>query len=491
MPTAGRAAGVAVACRPMARRHRCPALPALAAVVAAVLCAGLAAGCTETDPAVEGGASAVLATDATAGPVVGRIDWERCDDEVDCGELVVPLDHDDPSLGTIELALERHPASEPDRRIGSLLVNPGGPGVSGLRLAEFAERYFAPELVARFDIVAFDPRGVGESRPRIDCVDDLDPFFALDPTPDDDVERAALVDADRAFAEACSARSGDALLANVATRDAAVDLDLIRRALGEDRISYFGFSYGSELGATWATMFPDTVRAAVLDSAAAPNADDSDEQSVAEAVALEDVLEHFLDDCGSNSDCPLFADGDPRAAYVALMAALERGPLVVTDGRPAVNEAVAAWAVFSFLYDSTDWPELAAALAAARDGDGTALLAAYDGYLLRNDGGTDADEFEALLAVNCLDAGPISAADVDRRSAAAAVAAPLIGPLRLLPYICSDWPVERDDQVLITGAGAGPILVLGATGDPMTSIDSSRQMADALEGGVLVTVDRR
>ncbi len=456
-----------------------------------VLAATIAgAACSSSDPGVSAGPSATLGSDdRPVEPVTGSIDWEECGDGVECGVLAVPLVHDDPGAGTIELAVERHLATEPLQRIGSLLVNPGGPGVGGLVLAEQAELVYGEELLRRFDIVAFDPRGVGESNPPIECVEELDPYFSLDPTPDDTAERDALIDASAAFAEACSATSGDELLANVTTWDAARDLDLIRRALGEETISYFGFSYGSELGATWATLFPETVRAAVLDSAAAPNAS-SEEQTLEDTVALETAFEQFLDDCAADPGCAFHNGGDPRSAYLTLVDALDAEPLLVEPGRPPVNEGVAAFAVLSALYDSQSWPELARSLAEAQDGDGAGLLDAYDGYLLRRPDGSYTNDFEGLLAINCLDdPGPQTHAEVDELAAKSAAVAPLLGRLELLPYVCADWPVRRADSPRITGAGAGPILVIGSSGDPITSIASSRKMADALEGGVLLTVE--
>ncbi len=448
--------------------------------------------CSASDPGVTRDSAATLTTDRDGpGPGAtdpGTIRWEDCGVRLECGTLTVPLDYAEPQGATVTVALERRPADKPEKRIGSMLVNPGGPGASGLFLAEDAEYYFDQDLLDRFDIVAFDPRGVGESTPAIDCVDDLDPYFSADPTPDDDAEHAALATLSEEFADACAARSGSALLANVSTRDAATDLDRIRDALGEEKITYFGFSYGTELGATWLTMFPSTVRAAVLDSAAAPNANDA-EQAVADARAMDGALARYFEWCDKQAQCARDTGGDPRAAFVALMSSLEADPLVVDPDRPPVNEGVAAYAVFSAMYDDSSWPGLADALREAADGDGTALLAAYDSYLERTSGGTFSNTFEALIAINCLDdPDPGTPATIDEITARAAAAAPLLGGIQTLPYVCADWPVRRHDQVPITGKGAGAVLVAGATGDPVTSIEDSRKMADALEGGVLLTV---
>ncbi|MEZ5259462.1 MAG: alpha/beta fold hydrolase [Ilumatobacteraceae bacterium] len=330
------------------------------------------------------------------------LDWSECGGpQIECARLEVPLDHSDPSLGTLSLAVTRRLADDEEHRIGSLLVNPGGPGVGTSFLAESAEFIYGQDLLDRFDIVAMDPRGVGESEPVVDCVDEYDPYFSPDPTPDDAAERQVLVDASAEFAAACADRVGTDLLQHVSTIDAARDFDLLRQALGETKISYFGFSYGSQLGATWLSMFPDTVRAAVLDSASAP--DPSDDQAIEDAVALDRAFRSFLDDCAADTSCAFHSDGDPESAYNALLDQLDADPIVVDPDRTPVNEAVTVIATLAALYDSSSWPDLARALDAARDGDGSRLLSAYDDYLMRQPDGTYDNSFEGLLAINCID----------------------------------------------------------------------------------------
>src|SRR4051812_8594488 len=191
---------------------------------------------------------------------------------VEIGNLKVPIDYNDPSKGDFNLYVARHKA-DPKKRIGSMLVNPGGPGFGGSELAVKPENYFSPDLIERFDIIGWDPRGTDLTSPAIDCVDDYDKYFdSTDITPDNDAERQQIIDLAKEFEDACVSKNAD-ILQYVGTNNAARDMDQIRQALGEDKISYFGFSYGTVLGAAWATMFPDTVRAAVLDGAPDPNAD--------------------------------------------------------------------------------------------------------------------------------------------------------------------------------------------------------------------------
>ena len=203
--------------------------------------------------------------------VVPDLEWTPLGSGTVSAELDVPLDYSDPDGKTITLYVVRHSARDEGGRIGSLLVNPGGPGFGGSVLAAFAPQIYDDALLDRFDIVGWDPRGTGLSTPAIDCIDDYDPFFAeIDITPETDEERRELVAVAQEFADRC-VRTNEGVTEHAGTNNSARDMDVLRRALGEETISYFGFSYGSELGATWATLFPDTVRAAVLDGAADPN----------------------------------------------------------------------------------------------------------------------------------------------------------------------------------------------------------------------------
>jgi pimeloyl-ACP methyl ester carboxylesterase len=404
--------------------------------------------------------------------------WQAVGEGTETTTLAVPLDHDAPDGPTIELFLARHHATDPERRIGTLLVNPGGPGTPGSELALRAALGVPAELLARFDIVGWDPRGTGRSTPAIDCVDDLDARYRdLDTSPDDEGEWARLRDAADAFAASCIERTGD-LLAHVGTNDSARDMDAIRRALGEETISYLGFSYGSELGATWATMFPDTVRAAVLDGAADPTAA-PDERLVQRAAGFEAALGRYLAAAGP----------DAGARYDALMARLDVEPLPSEAGRPALTRAIATQAVAQAMYSSGFWPQLTDALAAAEAGDGSGLLRLWDAYLLRQPDGTWSDAFEAGQVISCMDHTMRLDADAARAAdERVAAAAPRMAPGLLDAGTCASFPTPDVPRVPITGAEAGPIVVIGTTGDPATPLDSSRAMASTLEDGRLVVV---
>ena len=413
--------------------------------------------------------------------------WKNCGKNLDCGSLKVPLDYQAPAATQITLNVVRHRALKPKQRIGSLLVNPGGPGSGGTFLANAAEQEYGQSLLDNFDIIGWDPRGTGQSKPAIDCVDNLDPTFGLDSSPDNQQDHDAMVAADQGFDDACAAKNGG-LLKHVSTTESATDMDSIRKALGEDKISYFGFSYGSQLGAVWTTLFPSTVRAAVLDGAVDPNAD-ATQVAQNQAQGFEGAFKSFAADCAANSKCPFNSGGDPVAAYDALTAKIDAKPIVVTQGRTSVTEGVLFTAVAEALYTSERWPTLAEALADAQNGKGNGLLALYDAYYQRNSKGVASNFLEAFYAITCLDDGtPRSVAGVDANVAEIEAAAPRFGSDFAHGYICALWPIPPAPKVTVTGKGAGPIVVVGTTGDPATPLAGTRKMAAALEDGHLVTV---
>jgi pimeloyl-ACP methyl ester carboxylesterase len=411
----------------------------------------------------------------------------RDDGRVEIGHLQVPIDYDDPSQGTFDLYVARHLA-DPDLRIGSLLVNPGGPGFGGSRFAINAENVYSEDLLAHFDIIGWDPRGTGRTEPAIDCIDDYDHFYAgSDITPDDPAERQQIIDVAQEFADACTTKNA-AIIEHVGTNDTARDMNSIREALGEDKISYFGFSYGSELGATWATLFPDTVRAAVLDGAADPDAG-MVEATVQQMTGFEGTLRTFLAQCSDDDSCAFHNDGNAEQAFDDLMASLDADPIPSTDGRPPVNLQVAVTAASQAMYSDRLWPQLAEALATAQGGDGSGLLALYDMYFNRADDGSYPDSLEAFQTIFCMDRTErLTVAEDDATVPQLQSAAPRLAPGTTGAYFCSFFPPTTDPRATVTGKGAGPILVMGTTGDAATPLASTRNMAAALEDGRLVIV---
>ena len=420
-----------------------------------------------------------------------KIIWSPCLDdpagESECGQLAVPFDYDDPNVGSFTLFLTRLPATDGANKIGSMLVNPGGPGFGGSSVAKDAQYYFSSELLDLFDIIGWDPRGTGKSTPAINCIDQYDEYFGIDSTPETPDEKQAIIDASQKLNDECVKRSGE-ILPYISTQATARDMDSIRRALGEEKITYFGFSYGSELGATWATMFPKTVRAAVLDGASDPNATSLD-QGLAQAQGFEKQLDAFLANCSKQVSCAFHSNGDAAAALDELIIEIDKSPIVVEANRTPITQGVMYTALAQAMYSDALWPQLERALADAIDGDGAGLLGLYDEYYQRNPGGTYGNELEAFLAISCLDdPGPTSVAAVDEQIPVFIKAAKRFGASFAYGYSCALWPVPQVKRLEITGKGAGPIIVIGTTGDPATPIESSRKAAKALEGGVFLTV---
>ena len=421
-------------------------------------------------------------------PLTYSIAWQPIDDRTDVGMITVPVDYDDPQGATLDLQVARHKA-DPDHRIGVLATNNGGPGAAASSMALTASSWFPSELTDRFDIVSWDPRGTGASGASVDCIDgaDYDHFFAEpDLTPDDDAERQANIDNAQEFAERCVDRVDH--LTSIGTNNTARDLDAIRQALDEPQLSYFGFSYGSELGGVWATLFPSTVRAAVFDGATDPTADPL-ERTKNQWVGFENALDTFLAECSGDSDCVFHSDGDAEGAFDDLMAELDASPLPSADGRAPVSRDVATTAVVQAMYSDRYWPALEQALEDAARGDGAGLLQLNDTYYRRSADGTYGNLIESFQAISCMDqAERPTAEESDAEAAQLVGVATRLFPYTTGSYSCTFFPPAPDPRVEITGIGAGPIVVIGTTGDPSTPLESSRAMADALEDGRFVIV---
>ena len=457
-------------------------------------CGGTGSSSDTTSPAVP---DSTVASEGSPTPSVGgKLSWKPCSksddaEKISCATFKVPFDYSNPSLGDFELKVVRRAANKPSQRIGSMLVNPGGPGFGGSYLPENATSYFSGALLDRFDIIGWDPRGTGESKPFVDCVDNYDEYFAVDPTPEDEAEKTALIDASKKFSDECGKKSGE-ILPYVSTNNTVRDMDRLRAALGEQKITYFGFSYGSELGATWATMFPSTVRAAALDGATDPDADYM-EGGLQQAAGFERELTRFLARCSKNKLCPFYNAGEAEQAFDSLMASLDEKPLTVRKDRAKVNQAVALTAVSQAMYSSSMWDQLENSLASAQKGDGSGLLSLYDQYYQRTGDGTYGNELEAFNAILCLDdPGPMTIEETETFIPQFQKVAPRLWAGFAGGYGCVFWPAKADRRIDITGKNAGPIVVVGTTGDAATPLESSRKMAEKLEDGrlIVVTADR-
>ncbi|WP_324612946.1 alpha/beta hydrolase [Agromyces kandeliae] len=469
-------------------------LVSAAAVVAASVL--LLAGCT-VPPFLVGGTERSEPTGervaAELEPFYSQVlEWERCDDKL-CATATAPLDWSDPGAGEIELALVRRPAS--GQKLGSLLVNPGGPGGSGYEfIADSVDYAAGPRLQERYDIVGFDPRGVGRST-AVTCVDaaEMDEFlYGIVPAERGSDEWIADVTAaNRAFGQACVDETGD-LLANVDTVSAARDLDLLRAILGDERLNYLGYSYGTFLGATYAGLYPEKTGRLVLDGAIDPTASNQ-EVNIAQAVGFEDALRAYLGDCLSGAECPFSGSVDDAADEVArLLASVEASPLRGSDGRRLGADALVTAIIYP-LYSAESWPYLSDMFESVMFGEADIALAFADLYNGREQDGTYRDNStEAFRAVNCLDyTYDDDPAKMRAGAAELAEAAPIIGPYFGYGDIgCAQWPAASEvERAAITAEGAEPIMVIGTTGDPATPYQWAEALAAQLESGFLVSYD--
>lgn len=433
-----------------------------------------------------------LSTTASAATSSARsaLRWKACGGGFECAVLTVPVDATSPEP-TLDLAVIRVRARDAEARIGTLVINPGGPGVPAVDYLRSAASSLPAEVRDRFDLVAFDPRGVGGSGP-IECTDSLDSIFDQSFEPATAAQRSALVAAVTSLVQQCATRNAT-LLSHVSTADAVRDLEALRAALGDRRLNFVGYSYGTFLGASYADAHPDRVRAFVLDGPVDPSMS-ARAVTLGQARGFEHALDDFLADCSARRSCTFHHGGDAEGAYDALRAAAARTPLATTgaDGR-TLNQTRFDAAVLQQLYlGRAAWSGLAAALAEAEAGDASTLLAGADAFVGRADDGGDDHVLESFWAVSCLD-GPVvrgvdAAAALERE---AVDVAPRLGAFIVnnsLP--CSVWPVSAEAPVgPLTAAGAPPILVVGTTEDPATPLSQARSLSTALERGRLLVVE--
>jgi pimeloyl-ACP methyl ester carboxylesterase len=434
-----------------------------------------------------------------AGAAVGApgLAWKACRRSFECASLSVPVDHAAPHGEQLELAVIRAPARDPSQRIGSLVVNFGGPGDPGTDTLRLALDSFPETIRDRFDIVSFDPRGTGASRP-VDCVDDatFDRLWDEDPTPNSAADLPKFYDGSVSpvdFVKACIDTQGP-WLAQVGTRNVARDLDLLRGALGDPKLTFLGYSYGTVIGAVYAQMFPNHVRALVLDSPVDLSDTASDELH-GNAVGFETALGAFLDDCAADTSCSFHSKGHPRGALETLRSRFEQGLVQRSaDGRKArVSEFYAT--LLAGLYERDSWPILAQALHESTTGDGTLLRAITDSYAGRGDDGRYDNIQEAIGVISCDDRrDPKVSFDTYRASYEELTRdypffGPVLGgePLGCDPRLPSPPAAEQLGDVRSTAAP--PALVVGTTKDPVTPYAGAQDLRRRLRGSRLLTFD--
>ncbi|WP_225828016.1 alpha/beta hydrolase [Streptomyces naphthomycinicus] len=415
-----------------------------------------------------------------------HLDWHRCtatqstaapSDAWRCATLKVPLDWSDPGGSTIGLALIRSRATGGDR-IGSLLFNFGGPGGSGVSTMPYYENSVSA-LHERYDLVSWDPRGVGASE-GIRCRGDREIQAAedVDATPDTPAEEKAYFQDAADFGTGCRRASGP-LLAHVSTTDTARDMDLMRQVLGDDKLHYFGISYGTELGGVYAHLFPRRVGRLVLDAVVDPTADTVG-HAQNQARGFQRALDDYLRSTGQDP-----AQGTRKTA--GLLSRLDAEPLPTSSGRK-LTQTLAVTGIILPLYSESSWPRLTSALAAAEKGDGSQLLALADEYNDRDASGRYGTMSHSQRAISCLDEKQRpTIAETKRRLAEFERISPVFGDFLGWDTAgwCHDWPVPGQYDTPEVGApGAAPILLVGNTGDPATPYEGARRMADELGRGV-------
>lgn len=384
-------------------------------------------------------------------------------------------------------------AKDQQHRLGSLLVNPGGPGGSGVDYALAADFIVTKEVLARYDLVGFDPRGVGRSTP-IHCLTDreTDQMIALDGTPTTPAQVRTLMDAAKLIADRCKVRAG-AMLPFIGSTNVARDMDLLRAILGDRKLNYLGKSYGTVFGAIYAGLFPKRVGHLVLDGALDPTVSNR-ETNLDQARGFQTALNDYVTDCLKHQMCP---GGKTREEVLArigkLLTDTDTKPLASKSGRVATQSLVLL-GIVSTLYDPTGgWPSLTMALNQAYTGDGSGLLELADYYVDRDaNGHYTTNSNDISYAVNCIDKD--SRTSVVQMSADAKVMAkvsPDFGAYLawgLAP--CDFWPTPPDPYPApIVAKGAGPILVVGTTHDPATPYRWARGLARQLQSGVLLTYE--
>ncbi|MFI9808965.1 alpha/beta hydrolase [Streptomyces sp. NPDC052301] len=483
--------------RPSPRRLTATLLTAAALLVSACSSGSSTA---SADGAVDAALAALpRSTPSALAPYYGqRLRWRSCGAPgFQCATMKAPLDYARPGAGDVRLAVARKPATGKGRPLGSLLVNPGGPGGSAVDyLQSYAGVGYPAAVRARYDMVAMDPRGVARSEP-VKCLDgrQMDAYTQTDLTPDDAKEENALVAADRRFAESCGAHSAR-LLRHVSTIEAARDMDILRAVLGDRKLDYVGASYGTFLGATYAGLFPQRVGRMVLDGAMDPSLD-ARRLNLDQTAGFETAFQAFAKDCVRHADCPLGGRGTTPAQVGAHLTAFFRRldahpvPAGDADGR-RLGESPATTGVIAAMYDQGSWEQLREALnSAMKENDGAGLLVLSDSYYERDAQGRYSNLMPANAAVNCLDLPPAftGAGRVRQALPAFEKASPVFGAgLAWASLNCAYWPVRATGEPhRIAAKGAAPIVVVGTTRDPATPYRWARSLSRQLSSGRLLT----
>lgn len=414
--------------------------------------------------------------------------WKDCDSSMQCTKVTVPVDWSAPGGATLALNVVRRRAS--GSRIGSLLINPGGPGVAGADWLRQASSMYGRSLRDAFDLVGWDPRGTGDSG-GIRCLPDdrLDSYFSQDATPDDAAERSTAAAANREFAAGCRSHAG-ALFEHVDTLSTVKDMDVLRAVLGDRTLSYFGASYGTFLGAWYAQTFPWRVGRMVLDGAVDPSLAAKD-YVAGQAMGFDRAITAYLEDCLHQQGCPWRGtQAEARSQLGALLQTTDSQPLRTSSGGRQLTQSLMATGIAWGMYTPSAWKTLNEALTKALQGDGTALLKLADQYDERDDKGHYGGTLQAYSPIYCLDHPETRT--LDQIAADAAELGRRYSPLGDFvgwgAVSCLGWPARAVlTPQRLTAVGAAPILVVGTTGDPATPYEWAKALASQLSSGRLLT----
>ncbi|MEV0560089.1 alpha/beta hydrolase [Dactylosporangium sp. NPDC050588] len=470
--------------------------------LAVLLVTALLGGCGSlpTDPSQEARRldRPSVAPTTSSGVKVEPAQWKPCPDvykgifssppqnvKYDCATVKVPQDwHNPEGSGTFDVAMVRGRSTTQRDRVGSLFINPGGPGASGVEYAVYRSVYLPAEVVRRFDVIGFDPRGIGRSSP-VKCFSDadLDANFGIDPDPQTDATFGESVALTRKLAQSCGDKYGDKLR-YYSTEQTARDMDALRAAVDEQQMTYLGYSYGTLLGAVYAQLFPKNVRAFVLDGAVDPTLSMKD-SAEKQAAGFEHAFDNFTTWCKANvTACPI--GPDPRAVVTKAIADARTSP-VPGKGR----NATAGWvftAVVSSLYSESGWRVLAQAMQDLRNGKPEKMFQLADSYAERDPEGKYTNMFDANAAVGCADSDDTPTVEQARALQPQwRQKYPLFGGALALNLICAQWPGKRDPYPTGAATGSAPIVVIGTLGDPATPYEQAPALAKMLGVGTLIT----
>lgn len=417
----------------------------------------------------------------------GKVSFKPCG-TFECATISVPMDYKKPKERQIELALIKKSAADPAKRIGVLLVNPGGPGASGVDFVkESTDFLFPDEILDRFDIIGWDPRGVGQST-RVDCAESLDPLFdGVDYSPDSDQELTQLKAANAWIGEQCK-KADKELLPHLSTHSSVLDMDSIRKQLGEDQINYLGFSYGTALGQLYAHQFPKNFRTMVIDGVIDLESEPT-QIAIDQALGFEGALNSFFEYCRTNV-CSFARGQDPAVAYSAIAQKIDATPMPsIQDPTfklgPAQLDIGTSYSLYS---GTTGWETLDTALTSILSDNPDLMLSGFSSYVGRSSTGKYDGSYASFLSIGCADGNIGNANDLVDLAQSISSKAPLFGESGIyLGLPCTTWPgVKKAKALDVDASASAPIVVIGTSGDPATPVQWARKAAKDLKTGVYI-----